>query len=56
MEREFKMTLADYEQDVHEEVKYILVELLEYPSSKDDHQHANRLGLYDLKPLEEGES
>lgn len=54
MEKEFEMTLANYDRDVQEEVKYILIELLEYPSSRDaqDHQHANRLGFYDLKSSE----
>jgi hypothetical protein len=52
------MNLSEYEKDVQEEVAYILIKLLEYPSSKeaDQHQAANRLGLYDLKSLEDDSS
>jgi recombinational DNA repair protein RecR len=49
------MKLADYEKEVQDEVAYILVKLLEYPSSQvaEGHRKANRLGLYDLKSYEE---
>jgi hypothetical protein len=51
LEREFKMRLSDYQADVREEVTEILLNLLEYPSALEaqQHQEANRLGVYDLK-------
>jgi hypothetical protein len=51
------MNLEDYEEEVQEEVTYILVKLLEYPSTHaaQEHQHANRLGIYDLKPVDDTE-
>ncbi len=54
LEREFQMRLADYQPDVREEVTEILVNLLEYPSALEaqQHQEANRLGVYDLKSHE----
>jgi hypothetical protein len=59
LEKEFKMKLSNYSEELRGEIMYILFKLLDYPSSRDaqEHQYANRLGIYDIKTSsKEGET
>lgn len=47
------MNIEKYSEEVKDELKYLLLDLLKYPSTKlaVRHRAANRLGYYDLKNI-----
>lgn len=53
MEAELELNLEKYSQEIKEEIRYVLVDLLKYPSSTaaERHRASNRLGGFDLKQV-----
>jgi predicted Zn-ribbon and HTH transcriptional regulator len=53
VQEELELNLEKYSVEVKEELRYLLMDLLKYPSTKQAYRHrcANRLGYNDLKHI-----
>ena len=61
IQAELDFNIEKYSEEVKEELRYLLIDLLRYPSTVQAYRHrcANRLGYYDLKNIKnklQGES
>ena len=53
IEHELELNIEKYSDDVKEELRYLLLDLLKYPSTQQAFRHrcANRMGYHDLKHI-----
>jgi hypothetical protein len=53
VEDELELNLEKYSKEIKEEIRYVLLDLLKYPSSAaaERHRASSRLGNFDLKQI-----